>query len=342
MIKLNQDTVEPTSRKGLKDKIVKKIVIFVVVIIIFFTTFFVTNINSHKRIFYANIYTTDQVQQQNYVEDTINNYIKELQKEGYVNISYEDKLIIDKEYLQPRNIEEFSDKWLEKAILNNYIFYANYIEISEDKNTYVFKTTEESENFIIKINKYKKTSFQKKEIKDIIGKETPKSILDSAIKNKEIKAAEIERKKKMIAAQKKKTEKKVSKKEPEVQVSSSNELGSKIVNYAKQFNGNPYIMGGTSLTKGADCSGFTQSVFKHFGIKLSRVARDQAKVGKKVSFNALKPGDLVFYSGNGGKSITHVAIYIGNSKIIHAQTPKSGIGITSVNIMIKMTARRVI
>lgn len=124
-------------------------------------------------------------------------------------------------------------------------------------------------------------------------------------------------------------------------VSSDKKLGSQIASYAKQFVGNPYRSGGTSLTKGADCSGFVQSVFKHFGVKLPRTASSQATVGKKVSFNNLEPGDLVFYS-NGGKKITHVAIYIGNGKIVHAQTPRLGIGITTYNIMTKVTARRVI
>lgn len=124
-------------------------------------------------------------------------------------------------------------------------------------------------------------------------------------------------------------------------VSSNKNLGTQIASYAKQFVGNPYRSGGTSLTKGADCSGFTQSVFKHFGIKLPRTARAQATVGKKVSFNNLEPGDLVFY-GTGGSKITHVAIYIGNGKIVHAQTPRLGIGITTYNIMTKVTARRVI
>lgn len=124
-------------------------------------------------------------------------------------------------------------------------------------------------------------------------------------------------------------------------VSSNKKLGTQIASYAKQFVGNPYVHGGTSLTKGADCSGFTQSVFKHFGIKLPRTARAQATVGKKVSFNNLEPGDLVFY-GTGGSKITHVAIYIGNGKIVHAQTPRLGIGITTYNIMTKVTARRVI
>ena len=75
---------------------------------------------------------------------------------------------------------------------------------------------------------------------------------------------------------------------------------------------------------------------------MPRTPSAQAKVGKKVSFSELKPGDLVFYSGNGGRSVTHVALYIGGGKIIHARTPKKGIGITTVNIMIKMGARRVI
>lgn len=122
--------------------------------------------------------------------------------------------------------------------------------------------------------------------------------------------------------------------------------GVQIAEYAKKFVGKSYRMGGSWNGEmpytATDCSGFTQGVYKHFGISLPRVARDQARVGKKVSFNELQPGDLVFYSGNGGKSITHVAMYIGNGKIVHAQTPKLGIGITTYNIMIKMTARRVI
>ncbi len=124
-------------------------------------------------------------------------------------------------------------------------------------------------------------------------------------------------------------------------VASNVELGTKIVNYAKQFIGNPYKSGGTSLTKGADCSGFVQSVFKHFGINLPRVATSQSKVGSKVSFSELEPGDLVFYN-NGGSGIAHVAIYMGNGKIVHSRTPKEGIGVNSVNIMHKVTARRVI
>ena len=122
--------------------------------------------------------------------------------------------------------------------------------------------------------------------------------------------------------------------------------GKQVVAYAKKFVGKSYRMGGQwngeLPYRATDCSGFTKGVYKHFGISLPRVARDQARVGKKVAWKDLQPGDLIFYSGNGGRSVTHAAMYIGNGKIIHAQTPRLGIGITTMNIMVKMTARRVI
>lgn len=103
-----------------------------------------------------------------------------------------------------------------------------------------------------------------------------------------------------------------------------------LVEYAKQFIGNPYVWGGTSLTKGADCSGFTLSVFKKFGVKLSHSASAQSKEGTAISTSELQPGDLIFY-GNSRGSINHVAIYIGNNQVVHASTPKSGIKISKYN-----------
>lgn len=102
-----------------------------------------------------------------------------------------------------------------------------------------------------------------------------------------------------------------------------------IVAYAKQFLGNPYVYGGTSLTNGADCSGFTQSVFAHFGITTGRSSRDQAANGKQISLSAIQPGDLLFYAS--GSYINHVAIYIGDGKIIHSSNPTTGITITKYN-----------
>ena len=87
-----------------------------------------------------------------------------------------------------------------------------------------------------------------------------------------------------------------------------------VVAYAKQFLGNPYVYGGTSLTSGADCSGFTQSVFAHFGISTGRSSRDQAARGKSIPVSDAKPGDLLFYAS--GDYINHVAIYIGGGQVI--------------------------
>jgi hypothetical protein len=114
-----------------------------------------------------------------------------------------------------------------------------------------------------------------------------------------------------------------------------------LVEYAKQFLGNPYKWGGTSLKKGADCSGFVYSVFRHYGIKLSHSSKAQANEGRKISLSDLKPGDLVFY-GNSSGSINHVAIYIGGGRVIHASNPKSGIRVSKYNYRTPVKAVRVI
>lgn len=99
--------------------------------------------------------------------------------------------------------------------------------------------------------------------------------------------------------------------------------------YAKQFLGNPYVWGGTSLTGGADCSGFVLSVYKKYGINLPHYSGSQAKCGTQISASELQPGDLVFYAKGG--TINHVAIYIGNGQVIHASSPKTGIKISAYN-----------
>lgn len=97
-----------------------------------------------------------------------------------------------------------------------------------------------------------------------------------------------------------------------------------LVNFALQFEGNPYVYGGTSLTKGADCSGFVMSVFREFGYELPRVASAQFNASRKKEISEMEVGDLVFYGGG----ISHVALYIGKGKIIHASTSASGIKIS--------------
>ena len=105
-----------------------------------------------------------------------------------------------------------------------------------------------------------------------------------------------------------------------------------VVAFAKQFVGTPYVAGGEDLVKGADCSGFVQSVYKQFGIKLPRSSYQQSKVGQEVSVNDLQPGDLVFFKNADYAPVTHVAMYIGDGKIIHASSVKTGVIISKLKI----------
>lgn len=100
-----------------------------------------------------------------------------------------------------------------------------------------------------------------------------------------------------------------------------------LISYATQFVGNPYVLGGTSLTNGADCSGFTLSIFAKYGVYLPHSSKAQANCGTRISASEAKPGDLFFYGS--GSSISHVAIYIGNGQIVHASSKKTGIKISN-------------
>ena len=118
-------------------------------------------------------------------------------------------------------------------------------------------------------------------------------------------------------------------------------LRTQIVNYALQFLGNPYVWGGTSLTKGADCSGFTLSVYAHFGIGLPHYSGSQAGMGKAVKSSEMRPGDLIYYADSKG-TINHVAMYIGNGQIVHAASRRSGIKISTWNYRTPVRIRNMI
>lgn len=102
-----------------------------------------------------------------------------------------------------------------------------------------------------------------------------------------------------------------------------------LIQFARQFIGNPYVWGGTSLTSGADCSGYVQSVYREFGVELPRVSRDQAQVGDRLSVDAAQPGDLIFYAKNG--SIYHVVINLGGGQVLNASCAKKGICISNLD-----------
>lgn len=111
--------------------------------------------------------------------------------------------------------------------------------------------------------------------------------------------------------------------------SSVSEQRMEIVEYAQQFLGNPYVYGGSSLTQGADCSGFVLRIFEHFGVTVPRNSREQAAQGHQIAVEAVQPGDLLFYAS--GNYINHVGIYIGGGQIIHAANASMGITISPSN-----------
>lgn len=113
-------------------------------------------------------------------------------------------------------------------------------------------------------------------------------------------------------------------------------LGRQIADYGLQFVGNPYVYGGTSLTNGADCSGFVQSVYRNFGINLPRTSGEQGACGSAVaSLAEAQPGDLIWYSG-------HIGIYIGNGQIVHASSAKTGIKVSNAGYRTILSIRRIV
>ena len=116
--------------------------------------------------------------------------------------------------------------------------------------------------------------------------------------------------------------------------SPSGEIRESMLEFASQFIGNPYVWGGTSLTKGVDCSGFVMQVYAHYGISLPHSSSALRGVGRGVSYSEAQPGDIICYSG-------HVAIYLGGGKIVHASNPKDGIKVSTATYKKILAVRRV-
>ena len=169
-------------------------------------------------------------------------------------------------------------------------------------------------------------------------KESAKEEQDSQAETENAAASE-ETNKEETKTEETKTEEAVSetKKEETVETpsTSGSAKGQEIANFACKYVGNPYVSGGTSLTNGADCSGFTYSVYKNFGYTIPRNSYAQSTYGKEVSYAQAQPGDIIYYGG-------HVGIYIGGGKIVHASTQATGIKISSALYRSIITVRRII
>jgi len=117
--------------------------------------------------------------------------------------------------------------------------------------------------------------------------------------------------------------------------SSGSASGKEIASYACKFVGNPYVSGGTSLTSGADCSGFTQAVYRAFGYSIPRTSTAQRSAGRGVTYAEAQPGDIICYAG-------HVAIYLGGGRIVHASTPATGIKYGTATYREILAVRRIV
>lgn len=267
--------------------------------------------------------TALQVREMDNIANIVEEGRQKIESLGYENVVAEwNKQEIDENELLFIGVQ--NNEQSKQSIYGLYNYYADYVEVSKGDNSYYFKNKEDSEEFINNVNQYLATSYEVQEnVKKEIGSETEEDELAEVVEQAKQTAAALKRRKTSYTI-----------------IDTSNISNASIVQYAIQFVGNPYRWGGTSLINGTDCSGFTQSVYAHFGVSLPRTAGAQASVGTPVSFNNLQPGDLLFYS-NGRGSIAHVAMYIGGSKIVHAGTPATGINICTANIMTKVCARRI-
>lgn len=239
------------------------------------------------------------------------------------------------------------DKKLESNYLsNNYeIFNPNISTTSENIEKLVNenkkKEKTESENNL-ESEATEEEKIDKESKKDEIKEEKEKVVEKKEAKKETTSTKKVEKKyasNNQATVKKVEEEKKVE--EPIKSVPQPNtDVATSLVNYAKQFVGNPYKSGGTDLYNGVDCSGFTMKIYEHFGYSLPHASKSQVSSGTRVSVDEMAPGDLIFYGYNG--SVSHVAIYIGNGQIVHAGTTKTGIVIASYNIMPIITVKRIL
>ena len=248
-----------------------------------------------------------------------------LNKADYIEklYEYDRRLLADYQEIR-KKVEELKQKLEdEKSELE-----AQEYELEEEKaelQVVLDEKKKESKNFDVQIAQSRQSAAQ---YKALISKQNAQI--------KQLEAEEAARK----AAQSKTTTSKSSGVAPEqalklIASANGSAKGKEIASYACKFIGNPYVAGGTSLTNGADCSGFTQAVYRDFGISIPRNSAAQRAYGKEVTYDQAQPGDLVCYSG-------HVGMYIGNGYIVHASTERTGIRLSVATYRPILSIRRIL
>ena len=233
---------------------------------------------------------------------------------------------IDEKY----NIIEEQEEWV-KIIIDDLEGYVSkdYIEIDVE---FEYAISIEEEQARIAAEEAARVAEEERLAQ--LAREEERRAAQAAAKKKKTTSSS----KKTTSTKKSSSSKKVS--APNLSVEGK-EKGQAIASYARQFVGNPYKYGRTSLTNGADCSGFVQTIYKQFGYNIPRTSSSQsAGAGYEVSIGDRQPGDLIFYTKNG--RVNHVALYIGGGQVVHASSPSSGIKISSYNYRTPYKIRRVV
>lgn len=269
---------------------------------------------SYMQLFLESMGTSDMLNKAEYVEK-LYEYDRQLLEEYQQTVdevaALQDKLEDEKSELETSKYElEEAQTYAEELLAKKQEEYDNY-------DVMLAKAKQEAAAYTTKI---KQETAQIKKLEEEARR----------------KAEEEARKKAEEEARKKSEEtNKKPKQSTPVVASYGSATGQEIAKYACQFVGNPYVAGGTSLTNGADCSGFVQSVYKAYGYSLPRTSYSQSQVGRSVSYSEAEPGDIIYYGG-------HVAIYIGNGQIVHAATARTGIVTQSATYRSIITIRRIV
>ena len=271
--------------------------------------------------------------------------------EGYVKAEYfksgaEAKQIADEvgQKIATVNTETLkvrSDASLEASVIG-LVPEGEELSVLDEENGFVKVSIEEgdgwvSEDYVVVSTEYVTAESIEEEEARIAEEEKAREDAKKAAQAAEerMKAKEKAKEEKNTQTTDKSTSSDTSKSTQTTTASSGSSLGQSVANYAVQFVGNPYVYGGTSLTNGADCSGFVMSVYKNFGVSLPHSSTSDRYVGYNVgSLSNAQPGDLVCYSG-------HVAIYIGNGQIVHASTEATGIKISNADYRTPVAIRRI-
>lgn len=292
---------------------------------------------SYLQMFFGSESMGDMVNKANYVEELYKydrRLLAEYEETVQLVAALQDRLEEDKSELETSKIElEEGQAYMEEMMAQKKEEYENYGHVlakaKQEAATYTAKIKQET----AQIRKLEEEERKRREEEERRRKE------EEERKRREEEERQRQEQESMQAQNQDDDDESDSseshKEEKPKPSSSGGGKGQQIADFACQFIGNPYVAGGTSLTNGADCSGFVMSVFKEYGISLPRSSYAQSTYGKEVSYSDAKPGDVIYYGG-------HVGIYIGDGKIVHASTERTGIKITAATYRNIITVRRIV